>query len=123
MSIKKHDIDQENSPLSEPAGVPHSIMDDGGGAFPFKGFVGPTESTSKPYSSGMTLRQYAAIKLRQPKSGIDWLDEMILQAKQDDYAGMVLQGAVAHGVNTSDNLKISSECFIMANTMTKQGEK
>ena len=32
---------------------------------------------------GMTLREYAAIKLRVPKSGTDWLDEMILQAKKD----------------------------------------
>lgn len=30
-----------------------------------------------PYSAGMTLRQYAAIHLKVPDSGSDWLDDMI----------------------------------------------
>jgi hypothetical protein len=34
----------------------------------------------------MTLRQYAAIKLRIPDSGTDWLDRMILKSKRDDLA-------------------------------------
>jgi hypothetical protein len=33
---------------------------------------------------GMTLRQYAAIKLRVPDSGIDWLDDMIREANKLD---------------------------------------
>lgn len=33
---------------------------------------------------GMTLRQYAAIKLRVPNSGTDWLDEMIMQSLRDE---------------------------------------
>jgi len=32
--------------------------------------------------TGMTLRQYAAIKLKVPNSGTDWLDEMIRQSLQ-----------------------------------------
>lgn len=31
---------------------------------------------------GMSLRQYAAIKLRVPNSGTDWLDEMINEARR-----------------------------------------
>jgi hypothetical protein len=29
---------------------------------------------------GMTLRQYAAIKLKVPDSGTDWLDDMIRES-------------------------------------------
>ena len=35
---------------------------------------------------GMTLRQYAAIKLRVPNSGSDWLDEMIRTSLRDELA-------------------------------------
>ena len=41
---------------------------------------------------GMSLRQYAAIHLRVPDSGVEWLDEMIRKAKRDEFAGMALQG-------------------------------
>lgn len=34
--------------------------------------------------SGMTLRQYAAIHLKVPDSGTDWLDDMIRQANKID---------------------------------------
>lgn len=37
----------------------------------------------------MSLRQYAAIKLKIPDSGTDWLDEMIRQSLRDDFAAMV----------------------------------
>ena len=36
--------------------------------------------------TGMTLRQYAAIKLKVPNSGTDWLDDMIRQSLRDDFA-------------------------------------
>lgn len=36
------------------------------------------------HQSGMTLRQYAAIKLKVPDSGIDWLDDMIEEANRLD---------------------------------------
>ncbi len=41
---------------------------------------------------GMTLRQYAAIKLRVPNSGTDWLDEMIRTSLRDDLAAKAMQG-------------------------------
>lgn len=34
----------------------------------------------------MTLRQYAAIKLKVPDSGDDWLDAMIEESLRDDFA-------------------------------------
>ena len=63
-------------------------MNDGGSAFP------------RPYHekewghTGMSLRDYAAIKLRVPQSGLDWLDEMIREAKRDEFAGLALNALV-----------------------------
>jgi len=45
---------------------------------------------------GMTLRQHAAIKLRVPDSGTEWLDEMICEAKRDDFAGQALPSLLSH---------------------------
>ena len=39
-----------------------------------------------PASLGLTKREYAAIHLKQPDSGIEWLDEMIRKAKRDELA-------------------------------------
>lgn len=44
---------------------------------------------------GMTLRQYAAIKLKVPNSGTDWLDEMIRTAQRDELAARAMQGNIA----------------------------
>jgi hypothetical protein len=48
----------------------------GGPAFPSQ-----REHTTK---EGMTLRQYAAIKLKVPDSGTDWLDDMIRKSNEFD---------------------------------------
>lgn len=45
---------------------------------------------------GMTLRQYAAIKLKVPDSGIDWLDVMIVKSKRDEIAVNAMQGQAAN---------------------------
>jgi hypothetical protein len=45
-----------------------------------------TKAVVTPYHPGMTLRQYAAIKLKVPDSGLDWLDAMIVQSLRDDFA-------------------------------------
>jgi hypothetical protein len=44
----------------------------------------------------MTLRQYAAIKLCVPDSGLDWLDDMIRQAQRDWFAGQALAGIITN---------------------------
>jgi hypothetical protein len=61
-----------------------STPNDGGPAFPVL-----------PYHTGMTLRQYAAIHLRVPKSGTRWLDEMIFASLTDEFAKAALQGMTA----------------------------
>jgi hypothetical protein len=61
---------------------------DGGPAFP--------QAIDHPYADkGMSLRAYAAIQLRQPNSGIDWLDDMIRNARRDDLAGQALMGLLS----------------------------
>jgi hypothetical protein len=43
---------------------------------------GPAFPTGNDYEKGMTLRQYAAIHLKVPDSGTDWLDDMIKKSAQ-----------------------------------------
>lgn len=65
---------------------------DGGPAYPWT----DQNADGTPYNqyAGMSLRQYAAIELRVPESGLEWLDDMIRQAKRDEFAGQALNQAV-----------------------------
>jgi hypothetical protein len=51
-------------------------------------------------SPGMTLRQYAAIKLRVPRSGDPGIDAMIRESRRAEFAEAAMQGMLAgqHGV-------------------------
>ncbi len=53
-----------------------------GPAFPSE-YFDPQLQRSRTVN-GMTLRQYAAIHLKVPNSGADWLDEMIEEANKID---------------------------------------
>lgn len=53
-------------------------------AFPQVGRYGQSDR------SGFTAREYAAIKLRVPDSGTDWLDKMILASLRDEIAIRVM---------------------------------
>jgi len=64
-----------------------SKIEDGGPAFPHK-----LDDLYEPNTAGMTMRQYAAIKLRVPDSGTDWLDEMILKSMREEFASKAMQG-------------------------------
>ena len=66
-----------------------SKVNDGGPAFPVPLNQGEPWSSMGP-CDGMTLRQYAAIKLRVPNSGTDWLDEMIRTSLRDDLAAKAM---------------------------------
>lgn len=50
---------------------------------------------------GLTVRQYAAIQLRVPESGDDWLDRMIRKANLRDTAAQALAGML--GGETEDS--------------------
>lgn len=71
------------------------IDDTGGPAFPF-------EFSDGWMNSGMSLRAYAAIHLRQPNSGLDWLDAMIRDAQRDGLAGQALAGMSSISLDNGD---------------------
>ena len=52
----------------------------------------PEEDGSTTYWHGLHVREYAAIKLRVPNSGTNWLDEMITQSLRDECAAKAMQG-------------------------------
>jgi len=72
---------------------------------------------------GMTLRQYAAIKLKVPDSGLDWLDEMINKSRRDEFATKAMQGDVAglsmhlHQYNCDELFVKAKAAYAMANAM------
>ena len=115
-----------------------SKVNDGGPAFP-GGAVRKTRPAhdpgadfrvtdiTEPKQSGMTLRQYAAIKLRVPNSGTDWLDEMILASLRDDLAAKAMQGmAGSHGYCERgwDQKDLSRQAYELADaTLSARGEE
>ena len=77
-----------------------TIHDDSGPAFPTleqrENYKHNPEGDAYYVSEGgMTLRQYAAIKLRVPDSGLAWLDHMIPASRRAEYAGLAMQGMLA----------------------------
>lgn len=95
---------------------------DGGPAFPRAGFSGPV-GFGKP-EDGMSLRQYAAIKLRVPDSGTDWLDSMIRRSLKDDLAAKVMQGtcALPEASEVSDD-RIAKIAYRLADAMLAARER
>lgn len=71
---------------------------------------------------GMDLRQYAAIKLRVPDSGLEWLDKMIRQSLRDELAGRAMQGLLAHP-GTREAKGIHNASYIMADALLKAREQ
>lgn len=45
---------------------------------------------------GLSAREYAAIKLRVPDSGTEWLDAMIRKSLRDELAAKAMQGLLAN---------------------------
>ncbi len=65
----------------------------------------------------MFLRQYAAIKLRVPNSGTDWLDEMIMQSLRDEMAAKAMQALLAR--KPMSGAEQAREAYIVADAMLK----
>ena len=73
---------------------------------------------------GFTQRQAAAIKLLQPDSGLDWLDDMIRARIRDELAGRAIQGAYSNSTwNETPIPSISKAAYIQADAMMKQREE
>jgi hypothetical protein len=68
--------------------------------------------------AGMTLRQYAAIHLKVPNSGDEWLDEMIAASVRNDLAAKAMQSfLLADG--TTHFAHRARESYEMADEMVK----
>ena len=84
---------------------------------------GPAFPRPQGGDAGMTLRQYAAIKLRVPSSGTDWLDEMIRQSLRDELAAKAMQAMVSAEV--AESFRPSGwedEAYKMADAMLEARE-
>lgn len=62
--------------------------EDGGPAFPNTGIL---KESDFAWMNGMSIRQCAAITLRVPNSGTDWLDAMIRESLRDEFAAKAMQ--------------------------------
>jgi hypothetical protein len=92
--------------------------DTGGPAFPQNDLSGYGMGPAEFGNGGMTLRQYAAIQLKQPNSGIDWLDAMILAAKRDELATQALNGFLSDPELTRwDGKKFAEQSYSTADAM------
>lgn len=80
--------------------------------------------------NGLSAREYAAIKLRVPDSGTEWLDAMIRKSLRDDFAAKAVQGMLSdsEGINEDTGVKFSLPddadmvafcCYAMADGMLK----
>ena len=95
-----------------------SKIEDGGPAFPSNRDMRYEQEFD--HEGGMTLRQYAAIKLRVPNSGTDWLDEMIRTSLRDEFAAKAMQGmAGSHGYCERgwDQKDLAGQAYELADAM------
>lgn len=100
---------------------------DGGPAFPCE--VGPEANgytvqtgNAQWLQPGMTKREYAAIQLKVPDSGTEWLDAMIRTAQRNELAARAMQDFRANrgSVLFAD---AAFEAHRMADAMLEQGDK
>ena len=98
-------------------------LKDGGSAFPSESVDGRcqacgwVENSSVP---GMTLREYAAIELRIPDSGIDWLDEMIAKAERRNIAVQAMQGMMSNSAVDVPPVSVMALAYEQADAMLNE---
>ena len=95
-----------------------SNFENSGPAFPCETVCADEHGEYRLPWQGMTLRQYAAIKLRVPNSGTDWLDEMIRESLRDDLAAKAMQGICAHHDTWGlPDAGIATKTYVIADAM------
>lgn len=82
---------------------------------------------------GMSLREYAAIKLRVPNSGTDWLDAMIERSRMMDFAQFAMPEVMKEWWDNREKTSessfdedtdiMASDCFLMAEAMLKASKE
>lgn len=77
----------------------------------------PTKAIRSSVFDDMSLRQYAAIELRVPDSELDWLNDMIREARRLNLAGIAMQGLLTNSQVHLDfrQGQIQSSCQLTAN--------
>lgn len=97
-------------------------IDDGGPAFPVEvsadsegWLVGRQTGSQSGFATGLSIRQYAAIKLKVPNSGTDWLDEMIRQSLRDDFAAKAMQCFLGDDYRRTETILPEFHEFVSAN--------
>jgi hypothetical protein len=75
------------------------------------------------FDTGMTLPQYAAIKLKVPNSGDEELDTMIRASLRNDFAAKAMQGICANSdLGGWSPSIIAREAYAVADAMMKARE-
>jgi hypothetical protein len=72
---------------------------------------------------GMSVREYAAIKLRVPDSGTDWLDDMIRKSQRDEIAAKAMQSFIGDPYLTDHSREECAQLsYAMADAMLRTRE-
>jgi hypothetical protein len=104
-------------------------MKDHESAFPVRNRWDSANESFDLESPGMTLKQYAAIHLKVPRSGDPEIDGMIRESRRLDFAGQALAGISAKVYRTKDYNgpfvfeDIANEARLMADAMLAEWEK
>ena len=99
-----------------------STTPSGGQAFPRSAPLFGNSRLAHDTSAGMTLRQYAAIKLKVADSGTPWLDAMITKANRDALAAQAMQGAAASQTQYITEGGAARDAYGMADAMLEAGK-
>jgi hypothetical protein len=78
---------------------------------------------AKPNNTGMTLKEYAAIHLKVPRSGNGEIDGMIRESVRRDFAGKALTFFQIDGYTHEEAPDVSKHCFGLADVMLAEWEK
>jgi hypothetical protein len=98
-------------------------INDGGPAFPAQPIYRyPDGTTISQNQGGMTLRQYAAIKLCVPDSGLPWLDEMIVQSNRERLAAAALKVILEDPRTRIPQDYVALNAYYIADAMLKARE-
>ncbi len=84
------------------------------------------------HGAGMSLRDYACIKLRVPETDKDWLNELIVKSLRNEFAAVAMEDACAYinpfAAALDENRKkevqnIVRQCYELAGEMIGEGGK
>jgi len=73
--------------------------------------------------NGLTACEYAAIQLKVPDSGTDWLDDMIRKSNRNEFAARAMQGLLFDdNGDFSDRKWVAEKAYSFADAMMEVRE-